>query len=62
MDITSGTFWQGMGIFLAIILSPAAVVMVATGVQMLWERAWQRGYDEAWARAVHAQDNGMRLI
>ena len=62
MDVTSSEFWQGMGIFLAIILSPVAVVMVATGVQMLWERAWQRGYDEAWSRAVEASNNGMRLI
>ena len=62
MDVTSSDFWYGLGIFLAIVLSPAAVVMVATGVQMLWERAWQRGYDEAWSRAVEAQANGMRLI
>jgi len=62
MDVTSGEFWYGLGIFLAIILSPAAVVMVATGLHMLWEKAYFRGYDEAWERAVHAQDNGMRLI
>lgn len=62
MDVTSGEFWQGLGIFLAIILSPVAVAMVITGVQMLWEKAWQRGYDTAWERAVHAQDNGIRLI
>ena len=62
MDVTSGAFWQGMAIFLAIILSPVAVVMVATGVQMLWEKAYFRGYDEAWRRAVEAQNNGMRLI
>jgi uncharacterized membrane protein len=62
MDVTSGEFWYGLGIFLAIILSPVAVAMIITGVQILWERAWQRGYDEAWERAVHAQDNGIRLI
>lgn len=62
MNVASSEFWQGMGIFLAIILSPVAVVMVATGVQMLWERAWRRGYDEAWSRAVEASNNGMRLI
>lgn len=62
MDVTSGEFWQGLGIFLAIILSPVAVTMIITGVQMLWEKAWQRGYDEAWGRAVHAQDNGIKLI
>ena len=62
MDVTGSEFWQGMGIFLAIVLSPAAVVMVGTGVHMLWEKAWLRGYDEAWSRAVEASNNGMRLI
>jgi uncharacterized membrane protein len=55
-------FVLGLSIYLAIILSPVAVAMVITGVQMLWEKAWQRGYDTAWERAVHAQDNGIRLI
>ena len=55
-------FALGLSIFLAIILSPVAVAMVITGVQMVWEKAWQRGYDTAWERAVHAQDNGIRLI
>jgi hypothetical protein len=62
MDITSGAFWQGMGIFLAIILSPAIVATLIYAVCEMRERAWCRGYDEAWQRAVEASNNGMRLV
>lgn len=62
MDVTSWAFWQGLGIFLAIVLAPAGVVLVLMALDAMRERAWCRGYDEAWSRAVHAQDNGMRLI
>lgn len=57
-----GDFWKGLALFLAIILSPAALALIGMGVQELRERAWLRGYDEAWRRAVDAQNNGMKLI
>lgn len=62
MDITSGAFWQGLAIFLAIVVSPALVAAGLMALDAMRERAWCRGYDEAWSRAVEAQDNGMRLI
>jgi hypothetical protein len=61
MDVTSGEFWYGLGLYLAIVLSPMAVALLIMGVQELRERAWCRGYDTAWERAVHAQENGIRL-
>lgn len=57
-----GDFWRGLAIFLAIVLSPGVLVLIGMGVQELLDRAWLRGYDEAWQRAVDAQNNGMKLI
>lgn len=57
-----GDFWRGLALFLAIVLSPGVLVLIGMGVQELLDRAWLRGYDEAWRRAVDAQNNGMKLI
>lgn len=62
MDFLSVETWKGLGLFLAIILSPVAVTLVAMGVQELLEWAYYRGYDRAWEHAVNAQEHGIKLI
>ena len=52
----------GLTIFLAIVLSPALLALIGMGLRELWERAYLRGSDEAWQRAVDAQACGKRLV
>ena len=52
----------GLMIFLAIVLSPALLALIGMGLHELWERAYLRGSDEAWQRAIDAQACGKRLV
>lgn len=52
----------GLMIFLAIVLSPALLALIGMGLHELWERAYLRGSDDAWQRAVDAQACGKRLV
>lgn len=54
--------WMGLAIFAAIVGTPAVVALALMGLQVMWERAYLRGSDEAWRRAVDAQACGKRLV
>lgn len=54
--------WMGLAIFAAIVGTPAVVCAVLIGLHELWERAYLRGSDDAWRRAVDAQACGKRLV
>ena len=54
--------WMGLAIFATIVGTPALVVLALTGLREMWERAYLRGSDDAWQRAVDAQACGKRLV
>lgn len=54
--------WMGLAIFAAIVGTPAVVSLALMGLHALWERAYLRGSDDAWQRAVDAQACGKRLV
>jgi len=53
--------WQGLALYLAIILSPVLVVAIWEGARELLDRAYLRGFDTAWNQAVQATELGHRL-
>ena len=61
MNTADMTFWQGIFLYLAIVLSPVVVVGIWVGVTELLDRAYLRGYDRAWRAAVQASELGMKL-
>lgn len=54
--------WMGLAVFAGIVGTPTVVCVVLIGLQEMWERAYLRGSDEAWQRAVDAQACGKRLV
>ena len=55
-------YWQAVALFLGILAIPSVPFLAFIGLQELWDRAYMRGNDDAWQRAIDAQTCGKRLV